>query len=98
MRARCIVIVTTMMVGLTLVHAQQRGGAPPAPPMTMTVAGFADGGQIQDILGLASRHRLAVVSDEVFSEFIYTVPRFPRANTIAQALRGSYRDEHLFEL
>ena len=26
--------------------AQQRGGAPAAPPMTMTVAGFADGGQI----------------------------------------------------
>jgi Raf kinase inhibitor-like YbhB/YbcL family protein len=26
--------------------AQQRGGAPAAPPMTMTVAGFPDGGQI----------------------------------------------------
>ncbi len=26
--------------------AQQRGGPPAAPPMTMTVAGFADGGQI----------------------------------------------------
>jgi len=26
--------------------AQQRGGAPAAPAMTMTVAGFADGGQI----------------------------------------------------
>jgi len=26
--------------------AQQRGGAPAAPPMTMTIAGFADGGQI----------------------------------------------------
>lgn len=26
--------------------AQQRGGPPPAPPMTMTVAGFTDGGQI----------------------------------------------------
>src|SRR6476619_2558308 len=26
--------------------AQQRGGAPAAPPMTMTVAGFADGAQI----------------------------------------------------
>ena len=26
--------------------AQQRGGAPAAPPMTLTVAGFADGGQI----------------------------------------------------
>jgi Raf kinase inhibitor-like YbhB/YbcL family protein len=27
-------------------RAQQRGGAPAAPPMTMTVAGFADGGQV----------------------------------------------------
>ena len=30
----------------TVVFAQQRGGAPAAPPMTMTVAGFPDGGQI----------------------------------------------------
>src|SRR5262245_13022510 len=34
-------VVATVAVG-----AQQRGGAPAAPPMTMTVAGFADGGQI----------------------------------------------------
>ena len=27
------------------VAAQQRGGAPAAPPMTMTVSGFADGGR-----------------------------------------------------
>jgi Raf kinase inhibitor-like YbhB/YbcL family protein len=32
--------------GLVSVAAQQRGGAPAPPPMTMTVAGFADGGQI----------------------------------------------------
>ena len=30
----------------TVIAAQQRGGAPAAPPMTVTVAGFADGGQI----------------------------------------------------
>ena len=30
----------------TAVAAQQRAGAPPAPPMTMTVSGFADGGAI----------------------------------------------------
>jgi Raf kinase inhibitor-like YbhB/YbcL family protein len=34
-----------LLLGLPL-PAQQRGGAPAAPPMTMTVAGFADGGQI----------------------------------------------------
>ena len=28
------------------IGAQQRGGAPAAPPMTLTVSGFADGGQI----------------------------------------------------
>src|SRR5690242_3417769 len=33
------------MVGVSLA-AQQRGGGAPPPPMTMTVAGFADGGQI----------------------------------------------------
>ena len=36
------------VVSLVATHAlaQQRGGAPAAPPMTMTVAGFADGGAI----------------------------------------------------
>ena len=36
----------TVVAAMTMtVHAQQGGGAP-APPMTLTVAGFADGGQI----------------------------------------------------
>ena len=42
-------LMLTTFVALSLFatpSAQQRGGAPPAPPMTMTVAGFADGGQI----------------------------------------------------
>jgi len=38
------------LLGVVAVAAQQRGGqragAPAAPPMTMTVAGFSDGGQI----------------------------------------------------
>jgi Raf kinase inhibitor-like YbhB/YbcL family protein len=39
----------TLLMGSSLaahVPAGQRGGAPPAPPMTMTVDGFPDGGQI----------------------------------------------------
>jgi Raf kinase inhibitor-like YbhB/YbcL family protein len=45
-------LLRTLALGLTLacsavpLAAQQRGGAPSAPPMTMTVEGFADGGQI----------------------------------------------------
>ena len=35
-----------VFVALTPVAAQQRGGAPAPPPMTLTVAGFPDGGQI----------------------------------------------------
>ena len=44
-REQCV---TSMLVvlAMTVVAAQQRGGAPAAPPMTMTVAGFSDGGQI----------------------------------------------------
>ena len=43
MRAREYVLASTIVVlAATLAHAQQRGGA---PPMTMTVAGFSDGGQ-----------------------------------------------------
>lgn len=33
-------------VASAALSAQQRGGAPAAPPMTMTVAGFPDGGQV----------------------------------------------------
>src|SRR5512140_3710078 len=41
-KSLCLVILLAS-VG---VAAQQRGGAPAAPPMTLTVDGFADGGQI----------------------------------------------------
>jgi len=36
----------SMLLAATLLAAQQRGAAPAAPPMTMTVEGFPDGGQI----------------------------------------------------
>jgi len=39
-------IVTIIFASAALVAAQRRGGAPAGPPMTMTVAGFPDGGQI----------------------------------------------------
>jgi Raf kinase inhibitor-like YbhB/YbcL family protein len=39
-------IASIVVFAVSSVSAQQRGGAPAAPPMTMTVAGFADGGQI----------------------------------------------------
>jgi Raf kinase inhibitor-like YbhB/YbcL family protein len=39
-------LAAVVVIGAVAVSAQQRGGAPAAPPMTMTVAGFADGGQI----------------------------------------------------
>jgi Raf kinase inhibitor-like YbhB/YbcL family protein len=42
-------MVLTLLMGSSLsaqVPAGQRSGAPPAPPMTMTVDGFPDGGQI----------------------------------------------------
>ena len=45
MRARGLVLSTLFLLSVPLV-AQQRGGAPAAPPMTMTVAGFPDGGAI----------------------------------------------------
>src|SRR6478672_10495779 len=38
-----VAVVTVLGVSLA---AQQRGGGAPPPPMTMTVAGFPDGGQI----------------------------------------------------
>src|SRR5881394_290412 len=37
---------TSILLVTVVASAQQRGGAPAAPPMTMTVAGFSDGGQI----------------------------------------------------
>src|SRR6266513_4534698 len=39
-------IASAVMLAAVSVSSQQRGGAPAAPPMTMTVEGFADGGQI----------------------------------------------------
>jgi Raf kinase inhibitor-like YbhB/YbcL family protein len=47
MRARYVLATAiSMWLAITFVAAQQRGAAPAAPPMTMTVAGFPDGGQI----------------------------------------------------
>jgi Raf kinase inhibitor-like YbhB/YbcL family protein len=50
MRARHWFVVSTFTLLVAMpMTAQERGrqgGAPPAPPMTMTVAGFPDGGQI----------------------------------------------------
>jgi Raf kinase inhibitor-like YbhB/YbcL family protein len=46
MRAKFVLIASTIACAATIAAAQQRGGAPAAPPMTMTVEGFADGGQI----------------------------------------------------
>lgn len=42
---RVFVSSTLAVLAVTAVVAQQRGAAPAAPPMTMTVAGFSDGGQ-----------------------------------------------------
>jgi Raf kinase inhibitor-like YbhB/YbcL family protein len=46
MRKRLLLVSTFILVIAAFASAQQRGGAPAGPPMTMTVAGFADGGQI----------------------------------------------------
>jgi Raf kinase inhibitor-like YbhB/YbcL family protein len=43
---KLLVVSTLAVVASGSFSAQQRGGAPAAPPMTMTVAGFADGAQI----------------------------------------------------
>lgn len=40
--------------------------------------------QISEIVRLANRHDLAIISDEVYSEFIYDLPAFPRVNTVGQ--------------
>jgi Raf kinase inhibitor-like YbhB/YbcL family protein len=40
-----VVSILTVIAGVSIA-AQQRGGAPAPPPMTLTVAGFPDGGQI----------------------------------------------------
>jgi len=39
-------VVTIILTSAALAAAQRRGGAPAGPPMTMTVSGFPDGGQI----------------------------------------------------
>jgi Raf kinase inhibitor-like YbhB/YbcL family protein len=52
--ARCLAVSTMGMLAVVAIAAQtpaprgggQRGGAPAAPAMTLTVSGFADGGQI----------------------------------------------------
>jgi hypothetical protein len=46
MRTHTFLLWTCFALLAVAVSAQQRGGAPAAPAMTMTVAGFADGGQI----------------------------------------------------
>jgi len=51
MRIRESLVVVMILLTATLAAAQERGGqrgaaAPAGPPMTMTVAGFPDGGQI----------------------------------------------------
>src|SRR5580765_7359707 len=46
MRTHTFMLWTCFALLAAAVSAQQRGGAPAAPPMSMTVAGFADGGQI----------------------------------------------------
>ncbi|HUK35760.1 MAG TPA: YbhB/YbcL family Raf kinase inhibitor-like protein [Vicinamibacterales bacterium] len=47
MLARQLIVSFVLVVlPVVMTAAQQRGAAPAAPPMTMTVAGFADGGQI----------------------------------------------------
>ena len=46
MRTHTFMLCTGFALLAVAVSAQQRGGAPAAPPMTMTVAGFSDGGQI----------------------------------------------------
>ena len=48
--SRLFIVSTLAMIAVTYLSAQerggQRGGAPAAPPMTLTVSGFPDGGQI----------------------------------------------------
>ena len=48
--SRLFIVSTMAVIAVTYLAAQerggQRGGAPAAPPMTLTVSGFPDGGQI----------------------------------------------------
>jgi Raf kinase inhibitor-like YbhB/YbcL family protein len=48
--SRLFIVSTMVMIAVTYLAAQERGGqragAPAAPPMTLTVSGFQDGGQI----------------------------------------------------
>ena len=48
--SRLFIVSAIAMIAATYLSAQerggQRGGAPAAPPMTLTVSGFPDGGQI----------------------------------------------------
>jgi aspartate/methionine/tyrosine aminotransferase len=40
--------------------------------------------QMGAIVELANRHDLAIISDEVYSEFVYDLPAFPRVHSVAQ--------------
>lgn len=46
--------------------------------------GVVSADHIREIVRIANRHGLAIVSDEVYSEFIYDLPAFPRVNTVSQ--------------
>jgi hypothetical protein len=46
MKYKKLVALFVVAIASAALSAQQRGGAPAAPPMTMTVAGFPDGGQV----------------------------------------------------
>ncbi len=40
--------------------------------------------QIREIVQVANRHDLAIISDEVYSEFIFDLPAFPRINSVSR--------------
>ena len=42
----CFLVSSFVLVAVVSMSAQQRGAAPSGPPMTLTVTGFSDGGQI----------------------------------------------------
>jgi Raf kinase inhibitor-like YbhB/YbcL family protein len=46
MRAKCLLLIPAIAVMVGPVAAQQRGGAPAPPSMTLSIAGFTDGGLV----------------------------------------------------
>lgn len=44
----------------------------------------ASADQIREIVQIANRHDLVIISDEVYSEFTYDLPAFPRVNSVSQ--------------